>query len=318
MSKLLRISMNVLTAAIVIPFLVISCKPNTPTSAPSSARKVEIPFKLIRNVIILPVRIGDSREFKIVLDTGMPFEGLLLYSKELKDSITLENAIEVLVPGAGSDSGSTAIMADSISFFVGPQEFTNQKLIILQTDRMKGFTSEGVTGYSLFGNYIVEIDYDRLIITLHESEVKVNSPWERVALTFKEHKIPWIEATVNINGDEEVPISCYIDLASSDALELLIKENMKFPLPVNLENTYLGRGLSGDIHGQTGKIHSLKLGSFYLEDVETAFAPAEIRSKQENADGVLGNNVLRRFNVIFDYERARLYIKPNEYFSELF
>ena len=93
---------------------------------------------------------------------------------------------------------------------------------------------------------------------------------------------------------------------------------MKVPLPDKLEDAYLGRGLSGDIYGQKGKIHSLKLGSFYLEDVETGFAPAEIRSKQKNADGILGNNALRRFNVIFDYERARLYIKPNKYFSEPF
>jgi hypothetical protein len=183
---------------------------------------------------------------------------------------------------------------------------------------MKGLTSEGVTGYSLFGNYITEIDYDRMIITLHESEIQVDSLWEWIPMTFKEHKIPWIEATVNINGDEEVLISCYIDLASSDALELLTKKNMKFPLPENLEDAYLGTGLSGDIYGQKGRIHSLKLGSFYLEDVETAFAPDEIRSKLEDADGIIGNNSLRRFNVIFDYERARLYIKPNEYFSEPF
>ncbi len=316
MMKLHRISINILLFLTILS--VLPCKRNTPTSAPLSEKKVEIPFKLIRNVIILPVRIGDSREFNIILDTGMPFEGLLLYNKDLKDSITLKNAIEVLVPGAGSDSGSTAIMVDSMSFLVGQQEFTNQKLIILQTDRMKGFTSEGVTGYSLFGNYAVEVDYDRMIITLHESEKKVDSLWEWLPMTFKEHKIPWIEVTVNINGDKETPISCYIDLATSDALELLIKENMKFSLPSDLEDTYLGTGLSGDIYGQKGKIYSLKLGSFCLEDVETAFAPADIRSKLDNADGIIGNNTLRRFNVIFDYERARLYIKPNEYFSELF
>ena len=309
---------TLLISPLLITVFLISCKPNAPENPQREDAKIEIPFELVRNVILLPVTIGDSREFKIILDTGMPFEGLLLYSKELKDSIALDNTIEVLVPGAGSDSGTTAIMADSMSFHVGQQEFTNQRLIILQTDRMKGFASEGVTGYSLFGNYAVEVDYNRLIITLHKPDVKVDSSWEWLPLTFKEHKIPWIEATVNINGEEEVLISCYIDLASGDALELLIKENMKFSLPEGLEDAYLGTGLSGDIYGQQGKIHSLKLGSFHLEDVETAFAPAEIRSKLDDADGVIGNNSLRRFNVIFDYEGARLYIKPNEYFSEPF
>jgi hypothetical protein len=306
---------SILLIAVIIS--TVSCKPNTSTNTPIHAKKIEIPFKLIGNAIILPVKVDGSREFRIILDTGM-FEGLLLYDRNLKDSIALKNAIEVLVPGAGSDSGSTAIMADSVSFSVDALEFKDQKIIILQNERMQGMSSEGVTGYSLFGNYIVEVDYDRMIITLHDTETEVDSSWERIPLTFKEHKIPWIEAAVNIDGDEDIEISCYIDLASGDAIELLTKENMKFRLPGKLEDAYLGTGLSGDIYGQKGRIHSLKLGSFRLRDVETCFAPAEVRSKQLDADGIIGNNSLRRFNVIFDYERARLYIKPNSHFNEPF
>ncbi|MGB7056009.1 MAG: hypothetical protein WBE28_11895, partial [bacterium] len=233
-------------------------------------------------------------------------------------SITMENAIEVLVPGAGGDAPSTAVMADSMAFFVGTLEFTNQRMIILQSDIMQGFPSDGVTGYSLFSKYIVEVDYDRMIITLYESGIDVDFSWERLPVTFKDNKIPWIETVVNIDGDEDVPVSLYIDLASSEALELLIKESMKFDLPDKLEEAYLGRGLSGDIYGQKGKISTLKLGSYYLKNVMTAFAPAEIRSKQEDADGIIGNNSLRRFNVIFDYEGGRLYLKPNSYFNEPF
>ncbi|UCD05301.1 MAG: aspartyl protease family protein [candidate division WOR-3 bacterium] len=297
---------------------VLSCKPNTSATPSPEAKKIEIPFKLLHNVIILPVRLTGSREFKVVLDTGMHFEGLLLYNIELEDSVTLKNPIEVLVPGAGADEPSTALMADSMSFYVGKLECKDQRVIVLQSDRMEGMLSEGVTGYSLFGKYIVEIDYDRMIITLHEPPVTVDSPWDSIPMTFKDNDIPWIQGTININGSKEVPVSFYIDLASGDALELLVRDDMKFDLPDSLENAYLGTGLSGDIHGQTGRIASLKLASFQLEDVTTSFAPAEIRSKQDNADGIIGNNSLRRFNVIFDYKGKKLYLKPNEYFSELF
>ena len=293
----------------------VSCEP----TAQISTKKYEIPFEVSRNKIILPVSVGDSRKLRIILDTGMHFEGLLVYNKYLTDSIALEHAIEVKVPGAGADSASTAVMADSMSFSVGAVKFTNQRIIILQSDIMAGFLSDGVTGYSLFGNYIVEVDYDKMVITLHESkEVKVDSSWEWLPMTFKDNKIPWIEAAVNIHGKKEVPVSVYIDLASSDAIELLTKEDMKFDLPDELKESYLGRGLSGDIYGHEGRIAALKLGSFYLEDVVTSFAPAEVRSKQEGADGIIGNNALRRFNLIFDYKNARLYIRPNEYFSEPF
>ena len=116
----------------------------------------------------------------------------------------------------------------------------------------------------------------------------------------------------------DIPVSLYIDLASSEALELLTRDSMIYTLPQGLEDYYLGRGLSGDIYGQKGRISALKIGSHYLKDVLTAFAPAEIRSKQAGADGVLGNNAMRRFNLIFDYKNARLYIKANTYFTEPF
>ena len=248
----------------------------------------------------------------------MHFEGLLLYNIEPEDSVALKNPIEVLVPGAGADEPSAALMADSMSFYVDKLECKDQRIIVLQGDRMEGILSEGVTGYSLFGKYIVEIDYDRMIVTLHEPPVTVDPSWDSIPMTFKDNNIPWIEGTININGSEEVPVSLYIDLASGDALELLVKEDMKFLMPDSLKDAYLGTGLSGDIHGQTGRIASLKLASFQLEDVTTSFAPAEIRSKQDNADGIIGNNALRRFNVIFDYKGKKLYLKPNEYFSEPF
>ena len=309
--------MNLRPAAAIILCSLAAATCRSSTSTPAS--KLEIPFTLRRNVIILPVRIADSRELRIILDTGMHFEGILIYNPDLRDSISLENAIEVEVPGAGAGSASQAIMTDSGTFYAGNVEFTNQHIIVLQNELMRGFPTDGVTGYSLFGKYVVEIDYDKMIITLHDPErFKVDGSWEYLPLTFKEYNIPWVEAAVNIDGARDIPVSLYIDAASNDALEMLMREEMKFALPENLEDSYLGRGLSGDIHGFKGRIHSLRLGSFVLEDVATAFAPAEVRSKQAGADGIIGSGVLRRFNVIFDYKNTRLYLKPNNFLSEPF
>jgi len=76
--------------------------------------------------------------------------------------------------------------------------------------------------------------------------------------------------------------------------------------------------LGGDINGKRGKISKVSIGPFELSDVAAAFAPAEVRSKQKGSDGVIANNLLRRFNLIFDYSNKKLYIKPNTHFSEPF
>ena len=53
----------------------------------------------------------------------------------------------------------------------------------------------------------------------------------------------------------------------------------------------------------------------YLVYKQASFASAKIRSKQDNADAILGNESLRRFNLIFDYSNSKLYLKPNTHFN---
>jgi len=81
---------------------------------------------------------------------------------------------------------------------------------------------------------------------------------------------------------------------------------------------HIGRGLSGDIYGKTGNISKLIIGPYELNNVIASFAPAEVRSKQENADAILGNRSLRRFNLIFDYSNKKLYLRSNTHFNDPF
>ena len=278
-----------------------------------------IPIKMERNKTILPVTIRDVGPLNILFDSGLSFDGLMIYNPDLRDSIRLNNSIEVQVPGAGSGAPSTALMDSSASFFVGNIEFTNQKIIVLQNDIYKGFPTDGIIGYSILGHYITEIDYDTEQITLHNSEnFSPDESWNSIPIYFKDNPIPWIDVSLSIEGEEPINISTYIDLAAGDAIVLLEKDEMKFSLPKETKEILLGRGLSGDIYGKEGKISKLKIGSFELSEVIAKIAPARVRSKQFGADAVIGNDALRRFNMIFDYSNKILYIKPNKYFENKF
>jgi hypothetical protein len=278
-----------------------------------------IPIKMERNKTILPVTIGDVGPLDILFDSGLSFDGLMIYNPDLRDSINLNKSIEVQLPGAGSGAASTAIMDDSASFFVGDIEFKNQKIIVLQNDIYKGFPTDGIIGYSILGHYATEINYDRNEIVLDNSNnFNPDDTWERIPIYFKNNTIPWIDVSISIEGEDLTKISTYIDLAAGDAIVLLEKEGMKFSLPKETKEILLGRGLSGDIYGKEGKISKLKIGSFELSKVTAKIAPAQVRSKQVGADAVIGNDALRRFNLIFDYSNKLLYIKPNKYYETKF
>lgn len=279
----------------------------------------KIPFELSRNKIIIPVQVNDSREMKIILDTGMPSTGLLLFDSALIDELGLSGGKKYLIDGAGKGMTTYSFMFEGAKLTLGEADFFEQKLLILQSDTMAGTPTDGVVGNTLFGSSAVKIDYEKKIITLTDpSKLNVDHTWEEIDLTFNKNGIPFVNAQISAEGETLTGVSLYIDSASSEALELLVKPDMKFSLPEDLEDRYLGRGLSGDFFGLFGRINTLKIGSFILREVPTAFPKTKVRSRQKGADGILCNKTLQKFNLIFDYSGKKLYIKPNLNFSEPF
>ncbi len=277
------------------------------------------PITAERNITLITVNMDGVEIPRILLDTGMPFEGIIIYNPAYRDSFELFGASRVEIAGAGDGEDSYAFMVDSTEFIIGDLELRNQSIIILQNNRFEGFPTNGIIGSSIFGHYMTEIDYDRNRMILYDShDIKVDSSWTAIPLYFKNNNIPWIDAYVSIEDEEPVQLSTYIDFASGDAIELLEKPEMKFTFPEGTHEAYLGTGLSGDIHGKKGTISTLIIGPYKLNSVTAVYPPAKIRSKQENADAILGNYLFRRFNLIFDYANKKLYLKPNSHFNEPF
>jgi hypothetical protein len=243
----------------------------------------------------------------------------MIYNPDYLDSLNLSQAMEVQIGGAGSGKAATALMLDSTDFSLGNINMLNQRLLVLQSDTYKGFPSNGIIGYSIFGHYTTEFNYDDNTMSLYQPEnFNIEAGWTEFPLYFKDNKIPWIDASVVIADEEPIPLSMYIDYAAGDAIVLLEKPSMKFKLPEETTEVHIGRGLSGDIYGTKGRISKLILGPHELHNVMASIAAAEIRSKQDNADAILGNGSLRRFNLIFDYANEKLYLKPNSHFNEPF
>jgi hypothetical protein len=274
-----------------------------------------VPFNLDRNKIIVPTSVNGSRLLRLILDTGMGFDGVYLFHKELLNLIDTTGAIEVRVPGAGSGEPSTATMIENGQIDFGDVSVTGQRIIVSHSAHTQGFPTDGVIGWNFFGHYIVEIDYDRQLILLHNTTyAPSDSNWVSIPAEMKK-TLPFFEVTAEVIPHEVSQMHVYIDLASSEALELLVHNDQKFTMPDSLVQSNLGTGLSGDINGQYGRSERIQIGGYDLHDIRTAFAPANVRSKQEGADGILGNDLIRRFNIIFDYPHSRLLIRPNKTFN---
>jgi hypothetical protein len=278
---------------------------------------IVVPLNVERNRTMVTVKIGDVVVPDLILDTGFWYDGIMIYNTAYLDSIDLTGAVQVQMGGAGSGGPATGLMIDSGEFHVGSLRCSNQRIIVLQDDIYKGFPSNGVIGYSIFGHYVTEFDYDSSTMTLYGAGAPaVDSSWTSLPIYFKKNMIPWVDVSVSVGRELPSTLATYIDFAARDAIVLLEKHGRKYPLPSDTVRMHLGRGLSGDIYGLTGTISRLAIGPYSLTNVRAAVADEKSRSKQEDADAVLGNASLRRFNLIFDYEKKTLHLKPNAHFND--
>jgi len=272
-----------------------------------------IPIKEINNKSLISVRFGGFVIDDLLLDTGFTSDGILIYNPDYKDSIDLSNAVEINLGGAGTGPPQKALMIDSTEFTVGGLTLKNQRIIILLSDIYRGFPSNGIIGNSLFGHFITELDYDKGLMVLHDQEnFMAKEGWTPIPIYFKGNNIPWLNAKVVIEDGSPIELSIYIDYGARDNIVLLEKPGMKFSLPKETEDYYIGRGLSGDIYGKKGVISKVIIDQFEIESVQASITSADVRSKQDNADAIFGVGLLRKFNLIFDYAGKMLYIKPNK------
>ncbi len=287
-----------------------------PKESPDSP--IGIPFELDRNRIVLPVRVQDSGVLRVILDTGMPIDGLFLFHREAREALPGVTWMDCIVPGAGSGEGSRSVMAESVAISCGDLELADKRVVISQSETTQSFPTDGAIGYSLFGHFVVDIDYDARLLRLHPpAAFEPPNGYRRLDVELQ-NNIPFLNASASIAGENAVDLRVYIDLASGDAVEMLVRPDAKFAVPDSLEDAYLGTGLSGDVRGGRGRVARFTLGGFVLRDVAAVFPQSEVRSKQKSADAVLGNDLIRRFNVIFDHAGSCLYLKPNETFSTAF
>ena len=287
-----------------------SCAPTTGAQRPAAAVAREIPFESHGGTVLVPMQVGHSRVLHLILDTGMSFDGILLYEPPPESSVAGPK-YEVRIPGAGTGEPARGMMAKSASFRSGPVEFAGQPIVWLVDGKMSGFSSDGVMGWSLFGHWQVEIDYDRKKIVLHEpGSFRPDSSWTALPMTLHKNNMPWVKLAARIGGEESLDLDSYLDLADDQEAVLLVRDSAKFKLPVGLEPVYLGRGLSGDVNGWKGRAAWLRLGPYRFDDVEVAYAPDDARSKQPGADAAICGGLLGRLNEVYDYAGSVLYIRP--------
>lgn len=288
------------------------------------SKKVVIPFKLINNLIFIPININGA-ELTFLLDTGVAETTIFsLENKELR----LSPLEKMKFSGLGGSASIEGFKSDRNLGKIG-KNFINDSFtlfIILDQDfnisSHVGIPVNGIIGYHFFKNHPVVIDYSSKKITVYKDPElfrKKIKKYDELPISIERNK-PYILADIEMTNERKNS-KLLIDLGNSDAIWLfptLIK-NFVYNRP-NIDD-FLGRGFNGDIYGKRSRIHNFHLGNFKFAKPLTAM-PDEFSiqhvSLVGDRKGSIGGDILRRFTTAFDYTNQKLYLKKNGNYDDPF
>ncbi len=130
----------------------------------------EIPIELRGNRVIIPVSVGSSGPHRLILDTGMAYDGITLFDTASVDLSQFDHLARVQIRGAGPGGAAHALSDSAATFRAGPRTFKDQRVTMLTGGAFRGFPTDGVIGYSILGHHVVEIDYDTERMILYDPE----------------------------------------------------------------------------------------------------------------------------------------------------
>ncbi len=286
--------------------------------------KIVIPFQLINNLIFIPMEVNGIK-LNFLLDSGV--DETILLSLDDKEAIGFKNVQKIKLKGLGSNEAIEGLKSSNNTLsFKGLVDRNHDVYIVL--DQSFNFSSHigipvnGIIGYNFFKNNTVEINYNKKKIFVYKDSEKLRKKLKKYAsspITIERNK-PYLMANVALN-DQEIPSKLLIDIGNSDAVWLFENKEKNITVPkVNFED-FLGKGFSGDINGFRAKISKIKIDNFEFNDPIVSFPDSiSIKSVNKVKDrvGSIGGEILKRFNVIFDYSNKKIYFKKSHYYDDEF
>lgn len=288
-------------------------------------RSDKVKFKFINNLIVIPVEINGV-ELSFLLDTGVS-KPIIFNFLNVSDTLKIKDTEKIYLRGLGEGESVEALKSRNNIFKIGDAIKLNQDLFAIYNANLNfaprlGVPVHGILGFDLFKDLIVEINYSSKFIRLTEPQkfrYKDCKKCERLNLEFYNNK-PYINAAVKINN-KHIPVKLLIDSGGSDALWLFEDDSLGIISHKKSFDDFLGHGLSGSVYGKRSRIDEFSIKSFTLKNANVAYPDASSISfakRFKGRNGSLAGNILKRFNIIMDYQKAMITFKKNNYFKEKF
>ena len=293
----------------------------------SDKKKFEkVRFELINNVMVVPVELNGSK-LKFILDSGV--SNPILFNLTMQDSLQINQVSQITLRGLGEGEPIDALRSMQNTFKIGDAVSFDQMIyVVLDKDlnfsTSLGVTIHGIIGYDVFKDFVVEVNYAKQYLKLYEPKnfdyTQLKKKTETLPLTIVGKKA-YVDGAITRENDAEVPVKLLVDTGSSDALWLFHDVKKGLEVPEQHYEDLLGQGLNGSVFGKRTKLKGMRIGSFTFDEAKAAFPYRESFQAIKdlgNRNGSVGGEVLKRFNIVFDYPNNKISLVKNANFNKPF
>ncbi len=263
------------------------------------ARKDTIPFVLTKdNNLQVQAVLNRKDTVTLLFDSGA--SGFYL----------LKTAINKYL----NPSGKQLTMKDisDNDFSIGNLSWEQEQIYPLTTT---GDCCEGMFGWDAFDGKVLEIDYDHSRMIVHTKRPEISKEYETFPMEYmKEHFCIYLPVAVDRKRytgrflfDLGYQRTIMLDQEMMQQKGLAIKD-----LPV-IKETVMYNSAKEAINLMTVDLEKIIFGRYVLEAI-----PAQVNSNTRPAGyaaNFLGGEVLKRFNIILDFQQHKVFMKPNHLFK---
>jgi hypothetical protein len=283
-------------------------------------RTQTIPFQLVRNLVVIKVKINNKGPYNFILDTGVGF--MVITDPLLVDSINIITKRTVKITGLGEGKPYEAYVTPPLKVDIDGLVSHNISAVAFKEDSFglsnyTGLAIHGLLGHDFFNNLAVKISFtDSIILVADPKKMRFYKRGIKIPITIEDKKPHFTTRVVFADGTESQK-KLIIDLGAGHFLSLENIDNkndlQKISIPANL-----GMSLNGLIKGTLSRIKEIDIGKYRMKNVITSFPDYDnlLKMLSANRDGNLGMAMLKKFDIIFNYPDRVMYLKPGLTFKK--
>lgn len=288
-------------------------------SQPEAKFITSVPFKQYNGgVIIVKLRLDSIRaELNFILDTGSG--GISLDSATCHEFHIPIKKTDTTITGIGGIRKVSFAFNRTIHF--PGLEVKNLNFHINDYEVLSSVYGEkidGILGYSFFNRFVVKLDFDSLRMDIY-TRGKIPYPEGGTLLhpIFTSLPIQY----VNFKDREKMGYNFYLDTGAGLCLLLSDKyaEDSSILLKKRKPVTTGAEGIMGRLRMRLTVIKEVKVGPYRFRMVPTYLYKDNYNvTSYPFTGGLLGCELLRRFNLILNYGQREIHLLPNTHFNEPF